>query len=139
MKFVGIVDNKIMYNSVWYNSLVKPQFAPNNELFAPIWTILYLLIFISLVLYILKKEENKISGYVFFAIQMILNLIWSPIFFFFQQITFALITIVLLDVFVILTIKKFCSVSKIAGWLLVPYLAWILFATYLNFSYMILN
>ncbi|MBO5949016.1 tryptophan-rich sensory protein [bacterium] len=128
-----------MYNSAWYNNLIKPAFAPNNELFAPVWTILYLLIFISLILYILTKKEEKGAGYTYFTIQMILNLIWSPIFFFFQQITLALVVIILLDIFVILTIKKFYSISKLSAVLLIPYLIWILFATYLNFAYMILN
>lgn len=128
-----------MFNSNWYNSLIKPPFAPPDNLFAPVWGVLYLLIFVSLVLYILKPDTDKLKGYVFFAIQMGLNIIWSPVFFITKSILGAFIIIILLDIFVVLTVKHFYRVSKIAGILLVPYLLWILFATYLNIGYLILN
>ena len=128
-----------MYNSLWYNSLTKPLFAPPDWIFAPVWGILYVLIFASLILYFLKKENNKENGYLFFGIQLFLNIIWSPVFFLAKNIIGALFIIVLLDIFVFLTIRKFYSVSKIAGILLIPYLIWIIFATYLNAGYLILN
>ncbi len=128
-----------MYKSVWYNSLTKPVFAPPDWLFTPAWMLLYLLIFISLIVYITSEGENKKSGYIYFAIQIILNFIWSPVFFLLKNIFLAFVVILLLDIFVILTIKKFYSVSKIAAWLLIPYLVWILYATYLNLGYFVLN
>jgi tryptophan-rich sensory protein len=128
-----------MYKSVWYNSLTKPVFAPPDWLFTPAWMLLYLLIFISLIVYITSEGENKKSGYIYFAIQIILNFIWSPVFFLLKNIFLALVVILLLDIFVVLTIKKFYSVSKIAAWLLIPYLVWILYATYLNLGYFVLN
>lgn len=128
-----------MYNSQWYNNLIKPPFLPNDDLFAPIWTFLYLTIFISLILYILEDKKEKIAGYIFWAIQIILNFLWSPVFFLFQQINLAFVVIILLDIFVILTIKKFYTISKLSALLLLPYLIWLLFATYLNFAYIILN
>ncbi len=129
-----------MYNSIWYDSLVKPVLNPPSWIFPPVWSILYALIIISLFIYIFKNSlQNKSSGYVYFIIQLILNLAWSPIFFYFKNIGLALIIVVLLDYFVILTIKRFYSVSKISAILLIPYLLWILFATYLNTAFLILN
>ena len=128
-----------MYSSQWYKNLIKPEFVPPDGIFAPVWTILYVLIFVSLIQYILSDKNEKLAGYVYFTIQMLLNLIWSPIFFFFQKISLALGVVILLDIFVFLTMKKFYSASKIAGYLLIPYFLWILFATYLIWAYRILN
>ena len=128
-----------MYNSVWYNNLVKPLFAPPDWVFAPVWMILYLLIFLSLILYFLKIAENKKTGYIFGSIQFLLNIIWSPVFFLAKSIIGAMFIIILLDIFVFLTMKKFYSISKTAGIFLIPYFIWIVFATYLNGSYLFLN
>jgi tryptophan-rich sensory protein len=105
-----------------------------------VWTILYILIFISLALFIFAKSDfSKRKGYVLFAIQMLLNLLWSPVFFLMQNIGLALFIIILLDIFVLLTAKNFYKISKPAGILLFPYLLWISFATYLNIAYFVLN
>jgi len=128
-----------MFDSLWYDSLIKPPFAPPDWIFAPAWTILYLMILFAFCFYFLKQAENKKSGYVFFAVQMFLNLIWSPIFFHHKSIIFAFIVIILLDIFVFLTIKKFYEVSKISAILLIPYFTWVIYATYLNIGYLILN
>lgn len=128
-----------MYNSTWYTNLAKPVFSPPNWVFTPVWGFLYITLFSSLAFYIYGFGENKNLGYLFFIIQMLLNVIWSPVFFGLKSILGALIIVILLDVFVILTIWKFFQVSKIAGILLIPYLIWILFATYLNIAYLILN
>ena len=135
----NMLKNTIMYNSVWYNNLTKPPFAPPNEIFAPVWSVLYLLIFTSFIIYFLKKAKNKESGYFFFGGQLFLNIIWSLIFFLTKSIAGAFLVIILLDIFVVLTIIKFYSIKKIAGILLIPYLIWILFATYLNAGYLFLN
>ena len=129
-----------MYNSQWYNSLTKPVFAPASSVFTPAWIFLYTTIIISLILFIFTNSEiNKKAGYIYFSIQMILNIIWSPVFFGLQDILSALIIILFLDVFTVLTIIEFYKVSKIAGLVLIPYFLWLLFATYLNFGYLILN
>ncbi len=128
-----------MFNSAWYNSLLKPQFAPSNSIFAPVWAILYITIFISLILYIKAPKQNNKAGYVYFIIQLILNLAWAPIFFGLKNMPLAFVDIILLDIFVILTIKRFYSASKPSALILLPYLIWILFAAYLNFGYLILN
>ena len=117
-----------MFNSNWYNSLIKPPMAPPNSIFSPVWGVLYILMLVSLILYIKEQKANKLSGYIYFSIQLFLNIIWSPIFFGAESI-----------LGVILTIKKFYNVSKLSAILLIPYLIWILFATYLNLEYLILN
>lgn len=128
-----------MYNSEWYNNLIKPLLSPPDWIFAPMWIFLYILILIAFILYLIKPAENKKEGYIFFTIQMLLNLLWSPAFFYFQNIFLAFIIIIGLDITVFYTIRKFYAISKIAGILLIPYFLWIIFATYLNFAYLILN
>lgn len=122
-----------MYDSLWYANLPKPLLMPPNWLFAPVWFILYLMIFLSLLIYTTTKtRHSKILGYIYFIIQMLLNIIWSPIFFLMKNVGLALLVIIFLDIFVYLTIIKFYEVSKISAKILYPYFLWILFATYLN-------
>lgn len=128
-----------MYKSDWYYNLLKPYFTPPDSMFPPVWSVLYITIFVALLLYIHKKGENKKIGYAYFISQLILNLLWTPSFFYFKNIKLALIVIIFLDIFVLLTIKKFYSVSKLSGLILIGYFVWILFATYLNIGYLILN
>ncbi|MBR2068672.1 MAG: tryptophan-rich sensory protein [Candidatus Gastranaerophilales bacterium] len=128
-----------MFNTSWYLNLQKPLFSPPNWLFAPVWSVLYLCIFTSLAIYIMAQGENKKSGYILFVLQMLLNILWAPVFFGFKSLLGALIVVILLDIFVFLTMVKFFKISKIAGSLLLPYFIWILYATYLNIFYFILN
>ena len=128
-----------MFKSVWYYNLTKPSLAPPDWIFLPVWSILYFSMLIALLLYLFKPAQNKKSGYIYFAVQLILNLLWAIVFFYLKNMFLALIVIILLDIFVILTIKSFYKVSKISGLILIPYLIWILFATYLNIGYLVLN
>lgn len=128
-----------MFNSFWYHNLIKPPFTLDDSIFKPAWIILYTVIFISLIFYITSKNDDKKSGYIYFIIQLFLNFVWTPVFFGLKNISLALFVIILLDIFVLLTIKRFYCVSKIAGLLLVPYFLWICFATYLNIGYFVLN
>lgn len=128
-----------MFKTLWYKTLIKPAFAPPDWIFTPAWAFLYSLIAVSLVIYIKTQAENKILGYMFFGIQLLLNFLWTPAFFGLQNMRLGLFVIILLDIFVILTIWKFYSVSKLAAILLIPYLLWIIFATYLNIGYLVLN
>lgn len=129
-----------MYNSVWFNSLAKPALNPPAKIFSPVWAVLYAMIFLSLFIFIRTSSvSSKTKGYIYFALQLLLNVIWSPVFFLMKNIGLALIIIILLDLFVLMTIRNFYRISKTAGMLLVPYFLWIIFATYLNVSYFILN
>ena len=128
-----------MFKSVWYYNLTKPPLAPPDWIFPPVWSILYFSMLVALLLYLFKPTQNKKSGYIYFIAQLFLNLLWTPAFFYLQNIVLALIVIILLDIFVILTIKSFYKVSKISCLILIPYLVWILFATYFNIGYLVLN
>lgn len=128
-----------MFTSSWYYNLLKPPLAPPDWIFPPVWSILYFSILVALLLYLFKPAQNKKSGYIYFIAQLFLNLLWAPVFFYLKNMFLALIVIILLDIFVILTIKSFYKVSKISGLILIPYLIWILSATYLNIGYLVLN
>lgn len=129
-----------MYNSIWFDNLNKPFLNPPSWVFTPVWMVLYITIILSLLIYIFTPSiQNKIKGYIFFTIQMILNLLWSPVFFYWKNIGLALLIIILMIVFVILTISQFHKTSKLSAFILVPYLLWIIFAGYLNTAFLIIN
>lgn len=139
LNFIKHNNIAIMFNSNWYFNLVKPYLVPPNWLFRSVWTILYCTILASFILYYRKSFFNKKTGYIYFSIQLLLNLIWTPVFFGMKNIFLGFVIISLLDIFIFLTIKKFYSVSKISAYLLIPYFLWTLFATYLNIGYLLLN
>lgn len=139
----GLIGTVFTLDSIptWYAALNKPSFNPPNWLFGPVWTILYLMMGISL--FIIWKEDlkNKVvkSAFTVFMIQLFLNTIWSIVFFGMQSISGGLIIIVLLWIMILITILKFMKISRVAGILLIPYLLWVSFATFLNFSIFKLN
>lgn len=128
-----------MFNSSWYNSLNKPFLAPPDSVFMPVWGILYAMILVSLILYLKGGLKNKAKGLVFFVIQMLLNFSWTYVFFGMKNIAFALVVIILMWMFIVLTISAFMKHSKLAAILLFPYLLWVSFAFYLNLGYLVLN
>ena len=129
-----------MQNLDWYNTLTQPPFTPPAWVFPPAWTFLYLTMFGALILFALQKtNKSKKSGYILFFSQLVLNLIWSPVFFYMQNPLRALIIIIVLDILVFLNVITFFKISKPAGWLLIPYMVWILFAAYLNTGFVLLN
>lgn len=129
-----------MLNYSWYKTLNQPAFAPPGWIFAPMWTFLYITMFVSLIFYAKSdKFYNKTWGYVLFFSQILVNFAWSPIFFGLKNIGLALAVVILLDILVLWNIIVFYKNSKPAGLILIPYFLWILFATYLNFGYLVLN
>lgn len=124
--------NPIARNMAWYQSLNKPSITPPQWAFPVVWTILYIMIGISLFLYLKATESQYTTGLLIFCIQMLLNVIWTPLFFCCRLIKIALVDIVLLLIFIILTIVFFHPASKVAAYLLIPYLLWVCVATYLN-------
>jgi tryptophan-rich sensory protein len=117
----------------WYNKLNKPSWNPPSWLFAPVWSVLYLLMGVSSYLILISnKKQEKILALLLFYIQLFLNIIWSPIFFGLKQPKQAFIVIVILWFLILLTIVLFMRISVIAGLLLVPYLLWVSYATTLN-------
>ncbi len=125
----------------WYTTLQKPFFNPPNWVFGPVWTLLYLLMGISLYLVWITNigREKKQQAITFFFIQLALNVLWSILFFGLKSPSAAFVGIVLLWLAIFLTIKNFLKISRVAGWLLVPYIAWVSFASVLNLSIIILN
>lgn len=124
----------------WFTTITKPTFNPPNWLFAPVWTTLYIMMGIALFLVWNKKSTlSKNKAFLFFAVQMILNFLWSMIFFYQHEIGWALVDIILLWIMIIFTIFAFAPFSKTASWLLVPYICWVSFATLLNYSIWHLN
>ena len=129
-----------MQNIEWYNNLNKPFLNHPDWVFAPVWTILYILITISFILFIKEgMSKQKIMPLLFFLIQIILNFLWTPAFFIFSQIKIALIILIFMWIFLLFTIITFYKHSKTASILLIPYFIWTSFALYLNFAYLVLN
>jgi len=125
----------------WYAGLQKPIFSPPNWLFGPVWTLLYALMAVSAFLVWRedgKDQEIKLALKIF-VIQLILNSLWSLAFFGLRSPLLGLIVIVALWAAILLTIKNFLRISALAGWLMLPYLLWVSFASVLNFSIFILN
>ncbi|MFH1780920.1 MAG: TspO/MBR family protein [Candidatus Nealsonbacteria bacterium] len=148
----------------WYAFLNKPSFNPPNSVFAPVWTILFLLMGISLYLVWIKnwssevsvddaqkkswnplskklwfgvwREENAIA---IFALQLVLNILWSVVFFGLRLPGYAFFEILMLWFAILYTIVNFYRISKTAGLLLLPYMLWVSFAAVLNFSIWLLN
>lgn len=126
-----------MQNYEWYNSLVKPENSPPKWVFAPVWTILYLMIFISLIIFVKDSSfKPKLLPILIFGVQIGLNLSWSPVFFGMKDIKGAFIIVCLLVVFISLNIYTFYKTSPLAAILLVPYFLWTSYATYLNYQFM---
>lgn len=127
--------------SSWYVALNKPSFTPPNWLFGPAWSLLYLLMAIAFFLVWQKEINHKTfkSAINIFFIQLFVNFFWSAAFFGFKSPLAGLITITVLWVLIILNIKIFYKISPPAGLLLVPYIAWVSFASILNFAVWRLN
>jgi translocator protein len=124
----------------WYVNLIKPAFNPPSYLFGPVWTILYILMGISL--YLVWKSplgKTRKQALIIFSIQMFLNFIWTFIFFYFKQTGFALVDIILLWLLIIAMILLFKRINKTAAFIQIPYLLWVSFATVLNASIWMLN
>lgn len=125
----------------WYNSINKPLFTPPAWAFGPIWTVLYILMAVSVVMIFRHGWRNKKvrRALNIFGWQLVLNLLWSPIFFFAHQIGLALIVVLGLWYLIYQTIKSFSEIDKLAAYLLYPYLIWVTIASLLNLSVWYLN
>ncbi|MFS4455074.1 TspO/MBR family protein [Maribacter sp. 2304DJ31-5] len=140
---IGFLSSIVTQTSVndWYLTLSKPTFNPPNKLFAPVWTVLYILMGVSAGLVWSKGFHHKWvkTGLYHFGFQLLLNALWTIVFFGLMQPLWALLVIIALLIMIVLTIKWFNVVSKVAAFLLVPYLLWVGFATVLNYKIWELN
>ena len=128
-----------MNNYIWYNNLNKSILTPPNYVFSLIWPILYIMLFTSL--YIILKISDYdffISPVYFFILQLILNFSWTTIFFKYKMIKFSLLIIISIIILTFITFNEFNKLNKLASYLLIPYIVWLIFATYLN-TYIVIN
>jgi len=125
----------------WYAALEKPFFTPPSWLFAPAWITLYLLMAIAAFLIWRKGlgEEGVKCALIVFLVQLVLNSLWSVVFFGLQSPLYGMVVIIALWIAILLTIIKFFRLSTAAGWLMIPYILWVSFASALNISIWVLN
>ena len=143
-ELVGIAATPFTLSAIptWYQTLNKPFFSPPNWVFGPIWTILYFLMGLAVYLIWTSKTKNqklRQVGLKFFSIQLGLNFLWSILFFGLHSPILGMIDIIILWILILLTTIKFYKISKIAAYLLVPYLLWVSFASLLNLFIILLN
>ncbi|MGE9270781.1 MAG: TspO/MBR family protein [Verrucomicrobiales bacterium] len=125
----------------WYAQLSRPAGTPPNAVFGPVWTTLYICIGVSFALmwHRVQPGSHRKQAMRLFIIQWCLNLSWTPLFFGARQLGFALVILLALVTALTLTVHHFYRLERTAGILLVPYLLWILYATYLNAGFWLLN
>jgi benzodiazapine receptor len=125
---------------LWYADLIKPSFQPPNEVSGAVWTVLYIMMGVAAWRVWRSADRDTTRGpLTLFALQLALSLGWSVVFFGLQKIGSAVATIVVLDVAVVVTTLAFRPVDRLAGLLMLPYLAWVAFATVLNIAIWRLN
>lgn len=134
--------------NTWYDSLQRPPLTPPDAVFGPVWAVLYAMIAVSWVLYLISTLRQRrhhpetrlpLGVYALMAGHALCNLAWTPLFFGLRSPGLALIDILLLDASLIILIVCFWRRNRPAALLLLPYLAWVLFATYLNLGFWWLN
>jgi tryptophan-rich sensory protein len=138
--FSGIVTRSAILD--WYPTLIKPSFNPPNWIFAPVWSMLYIMMGVAAGLVWNRIDYDKDAvkkALVFFAVQLALNALWSYLFFGLHNPMLAGLEIIVLWLMIYETYIQFAKINKIAGYLLIPYLAWVSFAAVLNASIWWLN
>jgi len=139
---VGFLGSLLTTPSIktWYVNINKPSFNPPNWLFGPVWTVLFILIGISFYeVWVLNFGTKKTLAISIFALNLILNLLWSLLFFYLKTPLLALVDLIALWIAILINIFVFYGISKPAGILLIPYLLWVSFAGVLNYYIYVLN
>ena len=142
-QLAGFVGSLLTTPSIptWYAALRKPSFNPPNWIFGPVWTTLFVLMGISAFIVWNKGLDRKgvKAALVLFIIQLVLNMLWSYLFFTLHSPLYAFVEIIILWLAILLTMLKFFPISRAAGYLLLPYILWVSFAAVLNFTIFRLN
>ncbi|MFC7228867.1 tryptophan-rich sensory protein [Salinirubellus salinus] len=140
-QLAGLLGSLATFTAIdsWYATLVRPELAPPNWVFGPVWTTLYTLIGVAAWLVSRADYPDKRPAYAALGVQLVLNTAWSFVFFGAEAIGPALAVILVLLVAIVANIALFYRVDRRAGLLLLPYLAWVSFATYLNYGFWVLN
>ncbi len=141
---IGYLSGTVTRESIntWYPTLIKPVFNPPNWIFAPVWSLLYIMMGVAAGIVWSRidfEKEIVTKALTFFAIQLGLNALWSYLFFGLHNTLLALIEIILLILLIFEVYNQFKKIDKIAGYLLIPYLVWVSFASVLNASIWWLN
>jgi len=142
-ELAGVIGSIFTIRAIpnWYSVLRKPWFTPPNWLFGPIWLILYFLMGLSLYLVFESKRNRAKEKPVFwaFGFQLVLNALWSVLFFGMHYLFYSFVEIVVLWISIAVTTLLFFRVSKAAAYLLLPYILWVTIAASLNYYVFILN
>jgi translocator protein len=133
----GLLIGALTAPGPWYQALAKPSFNPPNWLFGPVWTLLYVLI--ALVGWRIWRRERSSAAMQLWWLQILLNFLWSPVFFGLEQIGLALVAILMLLGAILAFIACAWKLDRLSTWLFVPYAAWVAFASLLNASIWALN
>jgi translocator protein len=141
---IGFLSGQVTKDAIltWYVTIEKPNFNPPNWIFAPVWSVLFVMMGVAggLIWHQIDANREVVKkALVFFGIQLFLNALWSYLFFGLQNPMLALVEIILLWLMIYETYAKFVKIDKVAGYLLLPYLAWVSFAAVLNGSIWWLN
>jgi tryptophan-rich sensory protein len=140
---IGLLTGKLSgsgYGNDWFDALLKPSLMPPGWLFGAAWTILYTLLGSALaIVWAAPSSSARLTGLTLFLFQLVLNFSWSPLFFGLHEVGLALIGLVAILILSTAAAIQFRRVRPIAAWLMTPYLAWLGFATYLNFEILRLN
>lgn len=141
--FFGAIGSLATYPEIttWYATLAKPSWTPPDTWFGPIWSTLYILIGIALFLVWRKGLDRRDVRFAIgiFTVQLVLNLLWSLVFFGLHSIIGGFVVILLLWIAILANMIAFYVISKPAGLLMVPYIIWVSIASYLNYSVLVLN
>lgn len=142
-QMAGLIGSIFTFEAIpgWYAGLVKPDFSPPNWVFGPVWTTLYAMMGIAayLVYSRRKKSPDAMPALAIFAGQLILNTLWSVIFFGYKSPALAFACIIALAFMIAWTMARFWGVNRTAAYLMVPYLLWVSFASILNYHIWMLN
>lgn len=138
---IGVAFTPSHGDNVWYNALNNSVLTPDGWVFGVAWTILYTLLGIALFLVMnnQKARVNKTKAYTLFVVQMVLNALWTYLFFGLNMIAWALLCLVALVVISVWMLRAFAPISRAASYLVWPYIIWLCFAMYLNGTIVFLN
>ena len=132
--FIGGLPSIVVATNNTYNTLTKPPLSPPGVLFPIVWTILFILMGISV--YLVREDKEAVRYY---FIQLIVNALWTPIFFGLKAYLLSFIWLIILIVLVVIMLDKFKEINKTSVYLNIPYLIWLVFALYLNAGIFLLN
>jgi tryptophan-rich sensory protein len=124
----------------WYDTLVRPAWAPPNWIIGPVWNVLFVLMAIAFyIIWMAPDGPEKKRAMQLYLAQLVLNVVWSAAFFGLHSLLAGVVAIVILWVFILMTILAFRKISQPAAWMLVPYIVWVTVAGSVNFGFLALN